>query len=341
MIVGDGAAALRIDSGDVLILDCLDQRSSRVGLHALDSVIIEKDTMISSDALRALAENGVGLVAAGNGRHAARVFAQPAAGGLELRHRQHLAVEDPKLALAIAKAFVSRRIATQLETLARLRAPTPAVLVQASTTVDTALTLTALRGHEGASTRAYRAAWGTLWSTPWEIGRRNRRPPRDPINAMLSLGYTLALGPCAREALRLGLDLALGFLHAPRMGKPVLVYDILEACRAEVESWIVRHVRSRALSPAGFETDANGCCRLRAVARRGFYADWFRYALPAVEREAQGMLRQVAILLGQPSRSLALPDSAAGLSASAETSVNSEDEQSSPSDLAVHPSDEG
>ncbi|RKZ53776.1 MAG: CRISPR-associated endonuclease Cas1, partial [Candidatus Parabeggiatoa sp. nov. 3] len=64
------------------------------------------------------------------------------------------------------------------------------------------------------------ASWRTLWDNAWGFKERNRRPPRDPVNALLSLGYTLAGNSVGHLASRYGLDLALGFLHIPSRNRP-------------------------------------------------------------------------------------------------------------------------
>jgi CRISPR-associated endonuclease Cas1 len=80
--------------------------------------------------------------------------------------------------------------------------------------------LDALMGLEGAAAARYFGLWATAWQQPWHFPGRNRRPPRDPVNALLSLGYTLALNPVGQQAALRGLDVSLGFLHAPHSGRP-------------------------------------------------------------------------------------------------------------------------
>ena len=78
---------------------------------------------------------------------------------------------------------------------------------------DEAADLSILLGVEGAAAARYLQAWRGLWGGEWGFKGRNRRPPRDPVNALLSLTYSMAQGPVGRLALRHGLDPALGFLH--------------------------------------------------------------------------------------------------------------------------------
>ncbi|RKZ53988.1 MAG: CRISPR-associated endonuclease Cas1, partial [Candidatus Parabeggiatoa sp. nov. 3] len=77
-----------------------------------------------------------------------------------------------------------------------------------------------LMGIEGSVSKNYLAQWRTLWDNAWGFKERNRRPPLDPVNALLSLGYTLAGNSVGHLASRYGLDLALGFLHIPSRNRP-------------------------------------------------------------------------------------------------------------------------
>lgn len=94
---------------------------------------------------------------------------------------------------------------------------------------------------------------------------RNRRPPRDPANACLSLGYTLLHAEAVTAAQAAGLDPLLGFYHRPAFGRESLASDLIEPLRAEVDAWVAALFRDRALredhftrpeSPGG----ACGCC---------------------------------------------------------------------------------
>jgi hypothetical protein len=71
--------------------------------------------------------------------------------------------------------------------------------------------------------------------SPWEFVHRSRRPPRDPVNALLSLSYTLALHSIGRQATRCGLEAGIGFLHTPLRGRPALALDLYELAAWDME----------------------------------------------------------------------------------------------------------
>ena len=98
--------------------------------------------------------------------------------------------------------------------------------------------------------------------------------PRDPVNALLSLGYTLALNPLGQQAALRGLDLSQGFLHTPRSGRSALALDLLEPVRPWVDQWVWRLLGSGELKPADFTYGAEEGCRLGKSGRAVFYRRW-------------------------------------------------------------------
>src|SRR5690606_19244740 len=94
-----------------------------------------------------------------------------------------------------------------------------------------AISLDELRGLEGAAAAAYFQNFALMlkekdWA--FEFNGRNRRPPRDPVNALLSLGYSILAKELTGIAFSLGLDPHLGFFHRPRFGRPALALDMME-----------------------------------------------------------------------------------------------------------------
>lgn len=116
-----------------------------------------------------------------------------------------------------------------------------------------------LRGLEGTGARAYFAIYRQAFKPEWKFEQRTRRPPQDPINALLSLGYTL-LGHAMMTALEAaGLDPYLGFFHTEKYGRPALALDMVEEFRAPfVDSLVMTLVNKRMLGPEDFEERDGG-----------------------------------------------------------------------------------
>ena len=125
-----------------------------------------------------------------------------------------------------------------------------ALQLAAERSVDTA----DLLGIEGYAARVYFAVYRESLIGGWEFPRRTRRPPKDPVNALLSLGYTF-LGHAAMAALEIvGLDPYLGFFHAEKYGRPALALDLVEEFRAPiVDSLVLDILNHRLLDNDDFE----------------------------------------------------------------------------------------
>jgi len=106
---------------------------------------------------------------------------------------------------------------------------------------------------------------------PFFSGERNRRPPRDPVNALLSLGYSLLAKDCTLAAYAVGFDPYVGFLHQPRYGKPALALDLMEEFRPlVVDSVVITLINNRMLGPKDF-VHAGDSVSLSSEGRKTFF----------------------------------------------------------------------
>jgi CRISPR-associated protein Cas1 len=130
-----------------------------------------------------------------------------------------------------------------------------------------------LRGLEGAGAAAYFEGFADLLPASLHFAGRNRRPPRDPVNAMLSLGYTLLHAEAVLALYGAGLDPFVGFFHALDYGRESLACDVVEPLRVEVEQHVLMLFRSEKLRADDFSLAA-GACLLGKAGRTRFYAEW-------------------------------------------------------------------
>ncbi len=127
-----------------------------------------------------------------------------------------------------------------------------------------------LLGLEGGGSAAYYSVLGRLLKGAWSFPGRVKRPPTDPVNALLSFGYTLLTNQVVSLVHAVGLDPGLGVLHQPGFGKPALALDLVECFRPIiVDSVVVTMINTGQLTPDDFEAEL-GAYRLRERARRGF-----------------------------------------------------------------------
>ena len=180
-----------------------------------------------------------------------------------LRQGQYELVREPESRLRLARRFVSGKLANQRRLLLRHQKRHPAESVaraagsirRSMTAVGRATDADVLRGVEGSAAAAYFGCWNDmLRAKGMDLERRIRRPPPDPVNVLLSFGYTL-LGNLAHAAVEAaGLDPYLGCLHEARYGRPSLVLDLMEEFRPVlVDSAVLRAVNTRAVRASDFE----------------------------------------------------------------------------------------
>lgn len=199
---------------------------------------------------------------------------------------------DPAAALAYAKQFIRGKIRNQRTLLMRNHVePSDAALrrlKQAAEDVLGARTADELLGMEGAAAAVYFAHFGGMiktdaggvWSgsgrppeawQSFDFKGRNRRPPRDAVNALLSLAYSLLAKDCTLAALAIGLDPYIGFFHRPRAGRPALALDLQEEFRPLIaESAVLTALNNRMLEPSDF-LRAGEAVSLTKTGRRRFF----------------------------------------------------------------------
>lgn len=127
-------------------------------------------------------------------------------------------------------------------------------------------------GIEGSAAAAWYSWLGGFLPEPWRFKRRNRRPPRDPVNGLLSLVYTLLAGEVLRATQEQGLDPALGCLHGIAPGRESLILDLMEPSRPSVDLMVIG--LPDILLPTNFTHSVRNGCRLNKNGRVQFCREW-------------------------------------------------------------------
>ncbi len=231
-------------------------------LTGLGEVLCIGRVEVTAAALWRCLRHGVRVVLmTRDGRYLGRLAGPQNRNG-DLRLAQYRTITDPGRALAIARDVVHAKIHNQRVLLQRrqveLRDPDIALALirmrRLAQRIAQACDVDEVRGLEGAAAQAYFGVFGRLIKNPlFEFTGRNRRPPRDPVNALLSFGYTVVGAILEGDVEAAGLDPALGCLHAPAYGRPSLMLDLLEEFRPIlVDSVVLRLLNRRQLVPTDF-----------------------------------------------------------------------------------------
>ena len=299
---------LRVERGDELLFSIDFRRVRQV-------VLLGRIGMTTAFLHQVLARGIDVVLIGGEGRYIGRL--QPAAAANPfVRHAQFAALMDRQRSHDLRRRIVRGKITNLRAGLLRAaRRGEPALdqtverLERIRARCADAEGLEALLGFEGAATREYFLAFGRLLGEAWTFLGRRRRPPPDPVNALLSFGYTLLLNDAIAALETAGLDPYSGFLHQARVGRPSLALDLIEEFRPLiVDSVVLRALRSGALRPADFVTDPGPpvSCRCDRAGLKAFIAMYERRMLTLFTHPSSG--RRVSYRVGLFLQARALAD---------------------------------
>ncbi|GAB6186689.1 CRISPR-associated endonuclease Cas1 [Thermopirellula anaerolimosa] len=239
----------------------------RLRPESLRYVFCYGDVTVTGEAIRMLFQRRVELawLTPGGFRCAGRVASVNPDSGL-LRLRQYHALSDARWCRNRAASLVSRKIAQMLEAARHYqRHQNPETkqlirqLTQLQRKVESTPPIESLRGLEGTASAAWFRLFASRLQSPWQFSGRRRRPPPDPINALLSLGYTWLLRQVEARIQATGLELTFGTLHAYRPGRPSLACDLMEPHRVPVvDRWVLRICNQKRITPADFDSSPQG-----------------------------------------------------------------------------------
>jgi CRISPR-associated protein Cas1 len=177
-----------------------------------------------------------------------------------IRRAQYERLNHPDFVLKMAQGFVAAKLAHLRALLNRHKPETNSAevgdsiqqLTESIQSVTRKTALSALLGLEGAATAAFFRGYRRLFTPEWKFEDRNRRPPADPVNVLLSFGYTLLAQAASGAVQAVGLDPYLGFLHEVVYNRPALALDLMEEFRPVVDGVVLWCCRGGQITPADF-----------------------------------------------------------------------------------------
>lgn len=263
---------------------------ARYPLHTLQTIVSFSYAGASPALMGACAEKGIGLAfCTPRGRFLARVCGENN-GNVLLRREQYRAADDPGRSCLIARTMIFGKLSNSAASIQRtLRDHAPRVadcgLEEAAGQIRDllpmvldAVDLDALRGLEGVGASAYFGVFDHLVLNRKEdffFHGRNRRPPLDRVNALLSFAYSLLAHDCASALESVGLDAYVGFLHRDRPGRQSLALDLMEELRpCMADRFVLTIINNRMIRPEDFQTQDSGAVLLTEEGRKKFLKAW-------------------------------------------------------------------
>jgi CRISPR-associated protein Cas1 len=270
------------------------QEMQRVPIATIRQVVVFGNVQLSTQALECLATLEVPVVyLTGYGRFVAALQPAPTKNVL-LRVNQYRLFGDPQRALSLARAVVKAKVSNQRTLLMRslryraLDEPSgndnvrgseePAAQEMADLLhrLDRIADPAVLLGTEGQAAALYFSQFGRMLKAPspgreFDFKVRNRRPPKDPVNGLLSFAYAMLLKDCFSAVCTVGFDPYLGFYHASRHGKPSLALDLMEEFRAVIaDSVVLTLINNGSVTPRDFLAWREAC-QLTDEGRKQFF----------------------------------------------------------------------
>ncbi len=281
VVVDEQGAYLR-KSGAKLAVTKDKQTVAEVPLGHVDQLILAGNVNLSTPLLRYLLRADIEVVILNSyGKYEGR-FTPELSKNSVLRLRQYERSQDATFRLQVAQALVRGKIHNMRAFLMRGnrtrddRALDEAIrqLNALLSNLDRVTSLDALLGLEGAASQAYFQGFAALIgeALPFDFQRRTRRPPKDPVNALLSLGYTLLCSDCITASQIAGLDPYVGLYHIAVYGRPALALDLMEEFRVLlVDSVVLSLLNKRSIQADHFEEKYGGWF-MTERGREKFYA---------------------------------------------------------------------
>jgi CRISPR-associated protein Cas1 len=270
LYVSDPGARVGCEKG-LFVISKDEQRLGSVRVRDTSQIVVFGRAQVSTMALREAMDRSIPVLYFTAGGYFAGLALGHPHKNIVLREAQFRVAFDEARALAIAKRVVRSKVRNQRTMLRRNGRGVEEVHLRElqflAGQADRAKNPLELLGIEGAAAAIYFGGFGSMLRPKDESARlafdfttRNRRPPRDPVNALLSLTYGLLTRECMAVCIGVGFDPLMGFYHRPRYGKPALALDLMEEARPLIADSVVLSLINQAeVRPSDFVMRADGC----------------------------------------------------------------------------------
>ncbi len=276
--------------GENVVVQADGKEIGRVPLHNLERIMTFGYTGASPALMGKCAANGIELVfMSGSGKFIARVEGE-VSGNVLLRRQQYRYADDKSQCLEISRNIITAKLFNSRWTIERtLRDHQMRIDAdkfdncsqQLKKSIDNARKaddIDTLRGIEGEAAQIYFSVFDDMilqQKDDFSFTTRNKRPPKDPVNALLSFAYSLATSMCTSALEAVGLDPYVGFMHTDRPGRRSLALDLVEEMRSPLcDRFVLTVINKKIISAHDLEKREDGAVILTDNGRRAFITAW-------------------------------------------------------------------
>lgn len=270
-------------NGEALICYENEERVGTIPLAPIERIYLKGDVKLQASLLAKLGEKNIGVICLSGRKNTPTLFLSQPHNDAARRIAQYDLSNNEDFCLAFTKKLLTLKLVTQKNWLwqaSNARLDKKCQLVPKAEELDDLIqkisqqtTLSSLRGIEGRAAAAYFTALSLYLPPALRFAGRNRRPPRDPFNAVLSLSYTLIHAEAVLAIYGAGLDPYIGFFHSLDYGRESLACDLIEPIRPLIDNWLIKCFREESLRTEHFSTTQEGCL-LGKAGRVHFYQEY-------------------------------------------------------------------
>lgn len=303
--------------GECVALSCEGKTLGKIPIHTLDGLVCFGAVSCSPFLLGHCAENGVTVSwLTEYGRFLASMHG-PTTGNVLLRRTQYRMADSEPDSARLARCFTIGKISNCRTVLLRHLRQQPDADPEMQAAIQhlsrclqrlaQPLPLDEVRGVEGDAARIYFSVFGRLVRVPdFAFQGRNRRPPRDEINCLLSFLYTLLVHDIRSALDSVGLDPAVGFLHRDRPGRPSLALDMMEEFRPYIADRLaLTLINRKQIQASDFRHTETGAVLLKDDARKDILTAWQDRKREEIEHPFLGEKMTLGLLWHMQARLLA------------------------------------
>ena len=275
-------------SGEVLQIRDKDDNKQEVRLRETCQLNVMGNVQLSTQAVQGMCEAGIPICYFSQGGWFYGITTGLNSKNIFLRRTQFRLAEEEWFALSLARQLVAGKIRNQRTMLQRNhiepQSEDLAALKRMAEAAERAECIDELLGIEGNGARLYFQNFAGMIKVDddeaqkrqfrFNFAGRNRRPPRDAVNAMLSLGYSLLVKDLTIACYAVGFDPYLGYYHQPRFGRPALALDLMEPFRPLIaDSAVLAAINTRMVTPKDF-VQAGPAVALTPAGRKAFFRSY-------------------------------------------------------------------